>query len=406
MNYQQVIEWMFNQFPMYQNIGSSAYKPGLEKTLMLMDYLDNPHLKFKSIHVGGTNGKGSTCHIISSVLQTSGYKVGLFSSPHLKDFRERIKINGVYIPEDFVVDFVNIHFSFLSSNSFSFFEITVGICFDYFSKLNIDIAIIEVGLGGRLDSTNVINPLLSIITNISLDHTNILGDSISSIAFEKGGIIKQDTPVLLGSYTDVSLSVFSDISSKLNSSIIHTSTDLLEYTNCDLKGDYQHDNYSTAFAAIKYFISLGYDISEYDISYGFSNVSSVTNFKGRWTILNSSPLIICDTGHNKAALLAIFKQISHMNYDNLRIVFGLAKDKGIEDIVSILPNNAYYYLCSPKNNIRCYSSYNLHKIFSQKGLKNNHYNSIQLALESAENDSNENDFIFIGGSNFVVSEVL
>ena len=299
MNYKETTSWMFSKLPMYQSHGKSSYKEDLHRTELLVSHLKNPHHNFKSVHVGGTNGKGSTCHMIASVLQNSGYKVGLYTSPHLKDFRERIRINGNKISKKSVVNFIQENKSFLELNKLSFFEMTVGMAFDFFSKEQVDIAIIEVGLGGRLDSTNVIMPLLSVITNIGMDHTQYLGDTLQKIAIEKAGIIKYNTPVVIGEFQEDIFHVFKEKASKMNSQILFANQLIPNPIKCSLKGSYQKSNVKTAQLALNILISKGFNISKSSLKLGFSNVQKSTGIKGRWQILGTQPKIICDTAHNK-----------------------------------------------------------------------------------------------------------
>ncbi len=405
MNYQDKINWMFQQLPMYQNQGKTAYKVNLNNTLLLAEYLKNPERDFKSIHVAGTNGKGSTCHILASILQEAGYKVGLYTSPHLKDFRERIKINGKEINKQFVIGFIKKNKSFFEANSLSFFEMTVGMAFDYFSSKKVDIAIIEVGLGGRLDSTNIITPEVSVITNIGLDHTQFLGNTIKAIAKEKAGIIKSSIPVVIGETQQETKQVFIDKSKKLSTTICFADKEIRTVFESDLKGTYQKNNIKTATKTIEELRIKGFNVSINQIKSGLKNVVKNTDLKGRWQILQEQPKIICDTAHNKEGLAYVFKQIKDEKFEKLHIVFGTVNDKDIESILSLLPKNATYYFCKP-NIPRGLDSIKLKTIFNKYNFKGESYNSVKEALKSAKNNASKNDLIFVGGSTFVVAEII
>ncbi|MES2546002.1 MAG: folylpolyglutamate synthase/dihydrofolate synthase family protein [Bacteroidota bacterium] len=406
MNYQETINWMFNQLPMYQHQGASAYKKDLTNTLLLANYLKNPEKKLKCIHVAGTNGKGSTSHLLASVLQEAGYKVGLYTSPHLKDFRERVKINGVEIAEDFVCQFINQHKVFFENNELSFFEMTVGLAFDYFVKEKVDIAIIEVGMGGRLDSTNIITPLVSVITNIGLDHTQFLGNSIALIASEKAGIIKPETPVVIGEYLKETKAVFKAKANECHAEIYFAS-DLIDKTYpCGLLGDYQVHNTKTALQTIRVLQSQKtFFISEDHIKNGFLNVVKNTGLQGRWQQINDSPKAICDTGHNRNGLEIVLKQIEKETYDQLHIVLGVVNDKDLDEILPLFPKNAIYYFCKP-NIPRGLDAGILKEKALQYSLKGLVYNSVTEAYKESLNQASVSDFIFIGGSTFVVAEIV
>lgn len=405
MNYQETTNWMFAQLPMYQNIGKKAYKSDLSNTLLLSEYLGHPENGFKSVHVAGTNGKGSTSHMLASVLQEAGYKVGLYTSPHLKDFRERIRINGQVIPEGHVVDFIGQHKSFFETNQLSFFEMTVGLAFDYFKTEKVDIAIIEVGLGGRLDSTNILAPLVSVITNISLDHTSILGNSIELIAKEKGGIIKSNVPVVIGEYTSATKNIFETIANKKEASIWFASDNYAKQYSTDLLGDYQNQNIKTASCVLDRLMANGFSIGEKAIEIGFKNVSKNTGLLGRYSIINTSPKAICDTAHNYAGLKLVMGQLKSESFSKLHIVFGVVDDKEISKIIPLLPEFATYYLCTPKNN-RGLDKFILKTYFSDSDLCFNTYNSVNEAYTSAKINADLDDLIFVGGSTFVVSEII
>ena len=405
MNFQDTIHWMFSQLPMYQNQGKTAYKEDLSNTIKLADHLNNPHLKFKSIHVAGTNGKGSTCHMIASVLQEAGYKVGLYTSPHLKDFRERIKINGDEISKQFVIGFIKTNKAFFEASSLSFFEMTVGMAFDYFAKKKVDIAVVEVGLGGRLDSTNIIMPEVSVITNIGLDHTQFLGNTLELIAKEKGGIIKPNTPVVIGETQEETKSIFEGIAEYKNAEITFADQKISKSYKCDLKGSYQKKNISTAIEAIRILNKKGFKISSGAIQRGLLNVVKNTSLKGRWQILRDKPKIICDSAHNREGLSLIFEQLKKENYKKLHIVVGFVKDKELDDILVLFPKNAEYYFCRP-NIIRGLDAGLLKTEFAGKEIFGEPFSSVKTAFESSLKKASPDDLIFIGGSTFVVAEIL
>ena len=406
MNYQETVNWMFNQLPLYQLQGAIAYKEDLTNTILLSKYLGNPENNLKFIHVAGTNGKGSTSHLLASVLQEAGYKVGLYTSPHLKDFRERIKINGIEISEDFVVEFIAKHKNFFENNDLSFFEMTVGLAFDYFKNEKIDIAIIEVGMGGRLDSTNIITPLLSVITNIGKDHTQFLGTTFKSIATEKAGIIKQHIPVIIGEYTSETKPVFLAKANETKSEIYFASDLISDDFPSDLIGAYQISNKKTALQALRVLNSQKvFEVSEEIIKTGFLNVVKNTGLQGRWQQLNSVPKVICDTAHNKHGLEIVLNQLQKEAFDTLHFVFGVVNDKDLDEILPLFPKKAIYYFCKP-NIPRGLDA----ALLSQKalgfGLHGKVFNSVSEAYQNALRSATESDFIYIGGSTFVVGEIL
>ncbi len=405
MNYQEIISWMFNQLPMYQLQGASAYKKDLTNAYLLANHLDNPEKDLKCIHVAGTNGKGSTSHMLASIFEEAGYTVGLYTSPHLKDYRERIKINGDEISEEFVCDFINKNKTFFEANDMSFFEMTVGLAFDYFAKEKVDIAIIEVGMGGRLDATNIITPLVSVITNIGLDHTQFLGNTLEAIAYEKAGIIKPKIPVVIGEYTTETKPVFLAKAKENNSEIYFASKLISQNYPSDLIGDYQVHNKKTVLQTIAVINSQKeFKIYETDIKAGLLNVVKNTGLKGRWQKLDESPKIICDTAHNKNGLEIVMKQIQKEKFDTLHIVLGVVNDKDLDEVLPLFPTNAVYYFCKP-NIPRGLDA----KILQEKALKFNllgkTYSSVTNAYNESKNIATKNDFIFVGGSTFVVAEL-
>ena len=405
MVYQDTLKWMFSQLPMYQRQGKSAFKNDLSNTLKLSHHLGNPEKDFKSVHVAGTNGKGSTSHMLASVLQEAGFKVGLYTSPHLKDFRERIKINGKPVSKQFVTSFIKRNRTFFENHSLSFFEMTVGMAFEYFSKENIDIAVIEVGLGGRLDSTNIITPEVSVITNIGLDHTQFLGNTLEAIAYEKAGIIKPNIPVVIGETQLETKAVFEAIAKKNNSNITFADKESVDIPKSDLIGNYQSKNIRTVLQTIKELQQIGYDISKDQIEKGLLHVVKNTGLMGRWQQIHSSPKVICDTGHNREGLKYVMDQISKEHFDALHIVFGVVNDKDLNSIIHLLPKQATYYFCKP-DMPRGLDAHILRQFFSDHQLRGEAYNSVKEAYQAALSLGKPNDFIFVGGSTFVVAEII
>lgn len=404
--YQQTIKWMEKQLPMYQKVGKVAFNASLDNILILDKHLGQPHQKFDTLHIAGTNGKGSTSHMLASILQEAGYKTGLYTSPHLKDYRERIRINGKKIDKKSVVNFIKNNAELLHKHHFSFFEMSVGMAFDYFANENIDIAIIETGLGGRLDSTNIIQPILSIITNIGKDHVGILGDSLSAIAEEKAGIIKNNTPVVIGESTAETITVFRNIAKKKKAKLILVDQEQQVPYDIALKGNYQIRNTRTVLEAIKVLRDdTSFKISDSAISKGLLSVIKNTGLMGRWQVLSEQPLTVCDTAHNPHALKLVLQQIKEQKYTKLHIVLGMMADKEIEEIISLFPKEAYYYFCAPKNN-RALDLEKLKNISTQFGLEGETFSSVSEAYHAAIEASTKTDMIFIGGSNFVVAEVL
>ncbi|WP_366185000.1 folylpolyglutamate synthase/dihydrofolate synthase family protein [Flavobacterium ovatum] len=410
MNYQETTEWMFNQLPMYQTQGATAYKEDLKNTLELIAHLGNPHQKLKCIHVAGTNGKGSTSHMLASILQEAGYKVGLYTSPHLKDYRERIKIIAPdasgEISEDFVCEFIAKNKPFFESHDISFFEMSVGLAFEYFATEKVDFAIIEVGMGGRLDATNIITPLVSVITNIGLDHTQFLGNTLELVAAEKAGIIKSNIPVIIGEYTVETKPVFVKKAADCNAPIYFASETILETYPSDLLGDYQIHNKKTALQTIAVLNDLGgLTANKENCIAGLSKVVQNTGLLGRWQQIGSNPKTICDTAHNKEGLSIVFNQIQKENFNSLHIVFGVVNDKNLEAILPLLPKNAKYYFSKP-NNLRGLAVETLHQKATETGLNGHSYNSITEAYQAAKTAAKPDDFIYIGGSTFVVAEII
>ena len=404
MNYQETLSWMFNRLPMFQTQGKNALNNKLDNILTFTSALGNPQTKFKSLHIAGTNGKGSSSSMLASILQEAGYKVGLYTSPHLKDFRERIKIDGKEIPEDYVVNFISENKSFLEKHSLSFFEMTVGMAFSYFAEEKVDIAVIEVGLGGRFDSTNIITPEVSLITNISKDHTDILGDTLPKIAFEKAGIIKQNVPVVISEYQEETAPVFTARAKEIKAPIIfanHIETSL----TTDLQGAYQEKNIKGVIAVTELLIHQGWDITPENIAQGLLHVVHNTNLKGRWQTLDSCPTIVCDTGHNVGGLTYVMEQLKKQTYTHLHIVVGFVKEKDVNSVLELFPKEATYYFCSPAI-ARGLNVDTLKEIATTKGLQGERYSSVAEALNAAKAQALPTDFIFVGGSTFVVAEVV
>ena len=402
MNYQQTLDWLFSQLPIYQRSGAAAYKADIGNIVEACKRINNPHQQFKSIHIAGTNGKGSTSHMLASILQEAGYKTGLYTSPHLKDFRERIRINGNKIPEVQVVRFVRNNHHWFKEIGMSFFEMSVAMAFNYFAEEKVDIAIIETGLGGRLDSTNILSPELCVITNIGLDHTALLGDTIEQIALEKAGIIKKDTAVIIGRKQIETTAIFQEKAKTENAPLSYS---IPSNQTSDLKGNYQKENISTCVSSIRKLQEKGWSISEKDIENGLKKVVINTGILGRWQTIHNKPLTICDTGHNKDGIQNILTQIKQTPHEQLHIVWGAVNDKKIEKLLELLPKNAMYYFCEA-NIPRATPNEILLKLAKQHKLKGQSYSSVKAAYSSAQNNANFNDLIFIGGSTFVVAEVL
>ena len=429
MTYQQTIDYLYSQLPMFSRIGSAAYKKDLHNTIELCNALDNPEKKFKSIHIAGTNGKGSTSHILAAMLQQAGYKTGLYTSPHLKDFRERIKLNGEMISKDFVVDFVERTKQLSESIEPSFFELTVAMAYDFFAREKVDIAVIETGLGGRLDSTNIITPLLSIITNIGYDHMDILGDTLEEIAFEKAGIIKPGVPVVIGEYTDVTKPIFikkaketnssiyfandeysvSNISSsayQLNCDVTDVSNNCTENFTLDLNGLYQTKNLQTVLCAEGILMQHGFNISNEAEKYALANTKKLTGLHGRWDVIAEQPMIVLDVAHNEDGIKQVLKQLSVIGdqFDSLHIVTGMVKDKEIEKVLRLLPKDATYYFTNA-HIPRALPAAELQQKAASHQLTGNIFDDVNEAIDNAKQKASAKDLILVCGSVFLVGEV-
>ena len=391
---------------MFHRVGPAAYKPGLDNTWALLELVGNPHEGLKTVHIAGTNGKGSTSHMIAAALQLAGYKTGLYTSPHLKDFRERIRINGAMISEDVVAEFVNQYHDAWQSIQPSFFEITVAMCFWYFKRAGIDIAVIETGLGGRLDSTNVIVPEVSIITNIGYDHMNLLGDTIEKIAAEKAGIIKSQRPVIIGAMREEARRVMLETATRMEAPIVDATTVSASIIpDGALQGLYQQENKATAFMALRTLAALGWEVSEEHIAQGFERVVELTGLLGRWQKLNDKPLAIADVAHNEDGISIVLRQISETPHKRLHFVLGLVGDKDVSRVLKLLPQQAMYYFC--KADIpRGLDAELLKQQATEFQLMGESYSSVKQAYETACAAANDEDLVFVGGSVFTVAEVL
>ena len=400
--YKETLKWMFSKLPMYQRQGAAAYRSGLDSIKLLDFYLGHPHKNFKSIHIAGTNGKGSTSHMIASILQTAGYKTGLYTSPHLLDFKERIKVNGVKITKEEVMIFINSNKSYFEKQKFTFFEMSVALAFWYFNKVNVDYAIIEVGLGGRLDATNIITPVLSIITNIGLDHTQFLGKTHQKIALEKAGIIKNGVPIIIGEKDIKTEKIFKDVSRKSKAPLYFAKKTKKIFAS-DLKGFYQTKNIQTVITALNQLPCFNLDNSI--IEKGLKRVVENTGLKGRWQVLQNSPKVILDVGHNKEALRSIARQINEISYNKLYLVMGFIKEREVDSLLSLFPKEASFYLSSP-NIERAMPLPILKKLLKHLDLKINYFKSIPIAYQTAISNSDTDDLIFVTGSTFVVADIL
>jgi dihydrofolate synthase/folylpolyglutamate synthase len=408
MNYQETLDFLFSQLPVFQRDGAKALELKLDRTLQFMRYLGEPHKAFKSVHVAGTNGKGSVSHMTASVLQHAGYKVGLYTSPHLKDFRERIRIDGDCITEDKVIQFVELHRSFIEESKPSFFELTVAMAFDHFASQAVDIAVIEVGMGGRLDSTNVITPLLSVITNISYDHKAFLGDTLPKIAFEKAGIIKPRIPVVIGEYQQETFPVFQRQANAMQSELIrafewHQPQWLVNTEDFDLQGPYQQKNRCTVLAVIQELIAQGWEINEQAIEIGMKNAAQSTGLMGRWQWIE--PRVLCDTAHNAAGLAFVLKRLGELEYRQLHIVLGVVSDKDLAEILPLFPKSAKYYFVAPNIN-RALPAEVLKNQAQMFGLVGDSFTSVSSGLAAAKEVASPDELIFVGGSTFTVAEIV
>ncbi|MGC3976912.1 MAG: folylpolyglutamate synthase/dihydrofolate synthase family protein [Paludibacteraceae bacterium] len=423
MNYNQTIEYLYNSLPVFHHIGGAAYKPGLENSIRLMSLLHNPQNSYKTIHVAGTNGKGSVSHSLAAILQSAGYHVGLYTSPHLVDFKERIRVDGEMIDEEYVIDFVEENKQLFEEIKPSFFETTMAMSFAYFAHCKVDVAVIEVGLGGRLDSTNIIAPVLSVITNISYDHTQFLGNTLQKIASEKAGIIKPYTPVVVGESLPETKLVFIEKANKENARIVFAediyNVEFIDYEEnsavfnigdykmlkLGLKGEYQYKNVVTILSAIDELVHAGFVIKEDSVRYGLENVVRLTGLQGRWQILQNHPLTIADTGHNKAGIKFVVNQLKRQKYNKLHVIIGMVNDKDISGVLALLPSDAEYYFTNAHIE-RALQAETLKEEAEKYKLTGNIYSSVEQAVKEASKNAGDEDLIFIGGSNFVVGEAL
>ncbi|MCR4764804.1 MAG: bifunctional folylpolyglutamate synthase/dihydrofolate synthase [Bacteroidaceae bacterium] len=408
MNYQETITYLYEQVPMFQRVGGSAYKEGLSNTWALDEHFNHPHRSFRTIHVAGTNGKGSVSHTLAAVLQSAGYKTGLYTSPHLIDFRERIRINGTPISKEYVVDFVEKERNFFEPLHPSFFELATAMAFRYFADEKVDVAVIEVGLGGRLDCTNIIQPDLSIITNISFDHVQFLGNTLTLIAGEKAGIIKPHTPVVIGETTPETKAVFLAKATEVEAPIYFAEeNDKEDYTGVEyeLKGIYQEKNRRTLFTALPILEKVGYHIDGESVRNGFAHVVELTGLMGRWQQLHSYPTLVCDTGHNVGGITYVVEQLQQQKCKQLRIVIGMVNDKDISGVLALLPQEATYYFTQASVH-RALPAEQLMTLATKAGLKGEAYPSVATAVKAALKESLPEDFIFVGGSNFIVADLL
>ena len=403
MTYQETLDWLFAQLPIYQTKGVGAFKGKLDNILAFSEHLGHPEKKIKTIHVAGTNGKGSCCHMLASILQEAGHKTGLYTSPHLKDFRERIKINGEMVGKDFVKGFIGEHQSFLEYHQLSFFEMTVGMAFQYFAKEQVDIAVIEVGLGGRLDSTNIIRPEVSLITNIGYDHMSILGNTLEKIAMEKAGIIKRNIPVVISERQPETEMIFTLIANQRKAEITFADDLDIPSYRTDLLGDYQDKNSKGVVACLK--TLRNFNITEEHIKNGLQSVVRNTGLLGRWQVLQKEPLVVCDTAHNKEGLELVFDQLSRQEFEELHMVVGFVNDKNVKDLLRLFPKQARYYFVKP-NVPRGMDAKEVLNLANTIGLKGKKYATVQKGLDKAMAKAGANDLIYIGGSTFVVAEVV
>jgi len=432
MNYQQTVDYLYQHLPMFTRVGAAALKNDLHNTLELCNLLDNPQHKFKSIHIAGTNGKGSTSHMLAAILQQAGYKVGLYTSPHLQDFRERIRINGQMVPEKFVVEFVEQMQDAIASIEPSFFELTVAMAFHYFALEQVDVAVIEVGLGGRLDSTNVITPELSVITNISYDHMHILGNTLPEIAAEKAGIIKAGVPVVIGETQPAVQSVFTGKAAEMQAPIhfadqewlvqesnlnpthpgsglqmqlLHKQQQQVKHITLGLSGQYQEKNIMTVLSAVKVLQHSGWNIPDAALHDGLLHVKKLTGLRGRWEVMSENPLLVMDVGHNEAGIKEIMQQLRHTKYQQLHIVTGFVKDKAVDAVLPLFPTTATYYFTRAQIP-RALDEHTLAEMAAASGLKGHTYATVQEALQAAKQHAHKDDMILVCGSFFIVSEAM
>lgn len=430
MTYQETTDYLFNSYPVFEHVGGSAYKEGLYNTHMLDKHFGHPHEAYKTIHVAGTNGKGSCSHTIAAILQEAGYRVGLYTSPHLVDFRERIRVNGVPISEERVIAFVEQNRDFFEPLRPSFFELTTALAFLYFKEMNVDVAVIEVGLGGRLDCTNIITPLLSVITNISFDHTQFLGNTLEQIAMEKAGIIKRNIPVVIGEASAETASVFRQVAQAQQADLVFAEhlPELVQSVACttggrdyqsrtygefhgELSGDYQSKNTNTVLVAMNVLMEKNktdgnaLHVSQEHIRRGFANVSALTGLMGRWQVLRTSPLVICDTGHNVGGWKYLAPQIASQKCKNVRMVFGMVDDKDIDAVMHLLPKQALYHWTQASTK-RAFSAEKIKAEGEKHGLAGKCFATVKAAYRQALHDADTNDFIFVGGSSYIVADLL
>ncbi|MFN8207546.1 MAG: folylpolyglutamate synthase/dihydrofolate synthase family protein [Bacteroidales bacterium] len=428
MTYQETIDFLYSKLPVFHRVGKAAYKDGLGNTLLLDEYFNHPHRKFKCIHVAGTNGKGSVSHMLAAVLMEAGYKTGLYTSPHLRDFRERIRVNGEMISQEEVVRFVADHTNMIAEVQPSFFELTVAMAFNYFAQMEVDVAVVEVGLGGRLDSTNIILPVCSVITNISWDHTDLLGDSLEKIATEKAGIIKPGVPVIIGEETEATREVFIQKANREGSKLLFAENEFLSlgeevtqggiqrfqlrgkdglefFPELDLLGKYQRHNILTVFACITELQQLGFNIPMDKVTGALRNVTTLTGLQGRWQIIQQNPLVICDTGHNAAGIKEVMNQLVRVPCEKLHIVFGVVSDKPLSQVLELLPKNAHYYF-TRADIPRALQPERLQQEAARFGLRGGVSPDVRSACREALSVAGINDLVFVGGSTFVVADFL
>lgn len=424
MNYQETLNYLYNSTPVFEHVGAVAYKEGLQNTLALDKHFNHPHTNFKTIHIAGTNGKGSCSHSLASILQEAGYKVGLYTSPHLVDFRERIRVNGQCISKERVVKFIKDERKFFEPLHPSFFELTTALAFKYFDEQKVDIAIIEVGLGGRLDCTNIISPILSIITNISFDHTQFLGDTLAKIAAEKAGIIKKGVPVIIGEANEETRPVFQSKANEVNSDIVFAEDNAIVTSSSpivdggrkynlsnnstlvgELSGDYQERNMNTILCACNILKQMNIIKNDDVIAKGLTNICKNTGLLGRWQTIQNNPTVVCDTGHNVGGWNYLAPQIKRQQCNQLRIVFGMVDDKDINSVMYLLPKNAIYYWTQAESK-RAIKAERVAEIAIKHDLRGEIFDNVEVAYTKALQDSNKDDFVFVGGSSYIVADLL